>query len=1731
MVHIGPYVRYDAITDGDPFTSVVAAHGNIIVAGTLYGDLYLIYGDKRELIYTHHGSVVEVQVRKCHLEQLSDHVCVVCATSLGYIYAHLVSLTKVSDSRVIYKLRTGHNVIGLALHPKFVIRHRVIRDRRPRGRVSTDLPQRNVDGGIELGASLIGSKEIGGETSNEENADTDISPNNVYKVASTRDTATTTTNKRRETYDLRNVIMSLKENRSKRLGDMKYTDSSVVFALQNGGVYLLMLDKISRNGPERACNLLHKSTEMYRGIPMVWYRDMIAWADEDGTHVFLLPKGVTLAFLPHQTPLETNDGKLGSLKGCIHLQEVLDMDEFYVTSDESEVEDTEKGCTDNAISNEGKDILDQITEMRTAAECLQNLSYYKYPRKVVSQHTIEEISIPQQMAHLKSKSVHTLRTDCGSSDTDISTSNGSKERTDGFGITIRGDVDSNSKPVGQRTTDAEYAITQPSNCSTRSDTSNSTSCANDCDHMSSEFQSKGDLGVEEYLSETAIPVTCKREKYVAEVDLADDRNEVLGNNKMCTAIRLHGIPSNFDTSRIQQRESLGVVICWLTRRKLLVGVKNVLRIVDLLPACVEEMDDVFNNNAVKGRIKLLDIEKRSNQTEAGGISQLVFMVKKRETRAVPLRGRLSYTFTGPQTYRIVAIMRHPNIGNFSVAYVMDKNLSRVEISHTKKGYGCSSFEVVDRNEVGANPNASVSADLEYDGQSCYTFTAFDVCYSDLYLNDTFVRCLNTNDGKQVIRQQAFLHVSCRITRQILDICSTTQVTMNHFCCNDVGNVQHCLAIKQTPKRTFSDRPIDALLRGNNKSMDRHTGNNLIECNIPCGVLHCFSDPENFEGICLVNRGLILSITGATMTQHFSQECEHGNYHHALKEIMHISRSFNVTSNWETYVHDHVQQGLESMLSSRYLDVKKIACFIISYLQFCIELMDSRTYVYRVRELVSTFAAHRRLNVLLGYVLQGQMLSITNQHTIVSNIVLPSVFDVLQVDMPFVLLRLAVTKNLNVEQIRLMLRLLKDFVSDLTHKCYFDSVRRDEGCEYKFWNVYGRVEVGKCDGGAHWILTTKPIAISAFDPENLDYKETRQSKNPKTQMGYTLSNLLPPLQGDVCLQEYDGARYSRLYRTGSLISVKAIVEHSVDVYEWSYGGAQRSELLRAVEEIDLELVDATVSDSVAINEIYSDYELLRYLTHSSKDFLESSSHMDYGPRGRAAMMAIAALLSKVGRHNQAFKFLLLAQSSMAVELAKILCDMEPAAYQDVMRATLQLYRIHPQMTNEMAIERFNTPDCIKVVVKSLSLEPRFLFSYLNGIQSEAKLSLEYLPLYFGLLCLFKPIEATVFVKQWYTFLKSDQDLVDHFIKVIMEARRMLVASDTGGKFSSLEIQKELYLAESFLRWIGGQPWDQVYSSVMLALRLDFVHRDDSSWEQASAKDIHRRLLPLLCKTFDTNAVESVYHRIVKEYAAKGKADKRYADTAMELYLCHLRSNTSILSAQYTSCVGSMRRISNLLLKASKRGIVFSGTQRTTAFVDSTLDYNEEQQVAEDYGNGIAGGNTPVMRVMANGRFVGQVDPANNGEMTSRVRVKTLATPKVSNVYGICNRLSDGDTLISSTNICVVCNSLVLATHWDMGNAAHIVDTIRDHLVVSASYLQQPTNSNMIYFFCGHVMHEFCQIRLINQAVSLRLRDGRERVEAAEHTGSSQIGSYRCKSGQSENLRSACLVCLHDLKGHA
>ncbi|GBE60145.1 GTP-binding Era, putative [Babesia ovata] len=1568
MEYVGPLVRYDSITDVDPFTSAVAAHGDVIVTGTQYGDLILIYGNRRELICSYHGAIVDVQLRWCSSELLRDFVYVVCATSLGYIYVHLVCVTNIAASRVIYKIRTGQEVTALALHPSFLLRHRV-----PRGHAD-DHPTLHMARPRRDSYGIHTPQRLRRETTQSLQDESHVGRN--YSLPSdagrvdVAEALTTTANKRRDTYDLRHLLMRRQEKRHNHMGKLEYTESAIMFSLRSGGTYLLRLDELGSEGPERACTLIHRSRRTRRGIPMAWHRDMLALADEDGAHVILLSECASVAFLPHSPRLEIAADRPITDETRGELEEIEEVDDHYVTSDESDVDGHEVEPVDNAEQSEisqtetddagSKRLVRREGWNRVRHSSHVSRSVEKDVGKSDKTHSSGTQSLPcaksEPMSHTTPEQPYELPSAHIDEENGIQTP---RARNDAAGIIKsmrRREYWATQSELNVCSGDDSDSYPGISHKGILSDSSRRYSYNAECNvgytvHSRRAIRSRRSSPSHD-TSETDTPHIVAQSSDDTTVGIDDARSTGRTNSKLGTAIKTHHINIRNTALNVKGREPLGVVMCWLSPRVLLVGSKNTMQVVDIIPSLMGK-GGFGHKSVTTKRIDFLDVSNSAIRIDGYGVAQYVSVKEKRMQRNVPLRGTVSYTLKAPDTCRIAAIMRHSGKGSFSVIYELDERSIATGVSKIKQGQDSFTFRIV-RAQDGSRRNAPKELHgIGSENKAIFAFNAFDPCYNDVYVNESYMQCLRVGDGRRGLNQRTFLQLTCRITEQRLEICRAQQFVMNNFCCYDTDNVEHCLHLVDHPNRKYADTSIRALVCGGSCPADNAAINSL---NINSEMLHCFSDPEKFETLCIVVRGLLVTIKGATLMQHIGQLCRHRAHEEALSEIMQMSSVSTLGAECDVYVHDVARKGFECFLSAKSVDVQKIVNLTLPYIRYCAQMSDDPKRAQHIRELVAQFGNHKRMNILLGHILPPAMSSAKRECQDVCNLIRREVFSVVTADMPFVLLRLALTVNLTIEHLREMVKLLKQCITTLAseppsiiadtpydrakEECHPSHVIREckaTGNRGVTWSVgKWRRSNAKCNADPN--VTNSKMDLFVCDASLfLGDGEKRM-----------MANTHPKDENDVFhTVALNGSNYVDC--TNNLSLAYALLDHDcTEKREPHHSRVHWEGILKETNRIDVELLKLRGGNVPLVNEHSTDFELLSLASFGSNYSLEHFMLMDYGPLGRAAIIALGVLLARTGQLRQAFKFLVYAQCTSSINLANVICDLYPDAGEYVMNAALQLCRIDPQSAIQLLVENSKTPEYITNVVRTLSLEPKFLFGYLSGLSANGGLPSQYIQLFFRLSCVFEPSGIVTLVKSIVPLLKRNEIGIGALLRILLEvriARAVTPVSDAGSSHEPM-MQKELYFAEAYLRYIAGEPWNTVYDCVMMALRFDMMGMRDRDPKEPSVGAIYRRLLALVQPLWDGGTSWVVMQRMMREVCERTAGRSVASDLAAEMYLQFVKYKSYLLCVLEGSQNISMAQYSTQLLDVAKRGMVFNPDNEFVAYAAVREDHGTTHKTTKD-----------------------------------------------------------------------------------------------------------------------------------------------------------------------------------------
>ncbi|CDR94704.1 hypothetical protein, conserved [Babesia bigemina] len=1767
MEYSGPFVQYDSITDLDPFTSAVAAHGDVIVTGTQYGDLILIYGNRRERICSYHGAIVEVKVRLCPAKFLRDVVYVVCATSLGYIYVHLVCVTNVAASNVVYKIRTGQEVTALVLHPQFLLRHRVPRrhaDGHPtlhlrsrQNSLERRTPQRLRR---ETNKSIQDGSHLGRNSSLPSDA-------RCFAVA---EALTTTANKRRATYDLRRLLMRRQEKRHRHLGKLEYSESAVIFSVQSGGTYLLRLDEIGTEGPERACTLIHRSRRTRRGIPMVWYRDMLALADDDGAHVVLLSECAAVAFLPHSPRLDIEAEKIIADEYRGILEDAGDVDDHYVTSDESDVDYQEAEPMDNAEEFDASPTYhsDAESERVVRRNGWNNARLDRYVSRSAEEDlcksdTPTRSSGSQSSSHAQSETMlqkspqhsYELRLAQYDEETCIKTPSAR---------------DGTASDVNKAMRRCEYWTTQSAfNVYSGDDVESPSSVPYHCilsdgprgyaydeEHCDVSWSANGRRATR---SRRNSPSSDTREADMPDIvtpssdDTSSDFDYATSTGrtkyKLGSAIKTHNISIRSAMLNLKNREPLGVVMCWLSQRVLLVGSRNSLQVVDIIPSF--PCKGGFGRKSVTTRrIDLLDVSNSAIRIDGYGFSQYVTVKEKRIWRNVPLRGTVSYSLKAPDTCRIVAIMRHRYKGSFSVIYESDGPSMRSGMHNGKQEENGSTFRIV-RAQDGSRQSASPdSYGVGSDHTAVFAFNAFDPCYNDVYLNESYMQCLRVGDGRRGLSQRRFLQLTCRITEQKLEICRAQQFVMNNFCCHDDNNVEHCLHLADHPNRKYADKSIRALVCGGSCPAG------LADVNLGTmqgDILHCFSDPDRFESLCIVVRGLLVTIKGATPMQHIRQLCRHRAHDEALLEVMQMSSRSASGAECGAYVHDVARNGLECFLSAKSLDVEKTAHLTLSYIRYCAQMSDDHKRAHHIRELVGQFANHKRLNILLGHILPPAMSGVTDEYRAVYDLIRSEVSSVVGPDMPFVLLRLALTANLTVEQVRAMVKMLKQCINALASDtksvaagtcngsgeeghciCNATQAGRSNGSEWLMRSTCGwRRSNGRHNASLNLVTSKMDFFVDRVPFLMCDYKENAMASTPSNS------------ENDVHVAR-KALNYMGRTPNGSLVD--ALVDYGCTEKKELHGsGSHWDGILEETNKVDIELLKLRDGSVPHESEGYTVFELLQRVSVVSNDNLESFMLMNHGPKARAAAIAMGVLLAKTDQIRQAFRLMAHVQCISSLDLAKLVCELYPDAEEYVTSAALQLCRIDPPAAIQLLVEKSKTPEYIINVVTTLSPEPEFLYGYLSGLYANDGLTNQYIPLYFRLTCLLEPSEIIALVKGIANSVAKNYIGVGTLLRILSEvriARAVAPVPDDGGNYEAV-VQKELYLAEAYLRYFASEPWYTVYDCIMLALRFDFMTKGGKEPKGQSVGTVYSRLLALIHLMWDESTSWVVMQRMLRELWERTSGKGMAEDLVTGLYLQFLKYKAYVIYVLDAVQTISMGHYTTQMLDVAKKGMVFypgkkcvpngamreghgTGGQSSDDLVPKTECVGRIKSQSAIVANDIAAGDADERRQPCRIEGMPAQESMGSGDC------KNAAFGRSSYDMG-----RDSGKVISCSNVCAICDSLYIATHCNPNITPQMLAVIRDTVWGTETYIQFPNRPKTLYFFCGHVAHEFCQIRLINRAAELGsmwqgVHSTRGSRPAAGNSGTTVTfedieDAPKRKRITMERLRASCLICLCNMAG--
>eukprot|EP00371_Babesia_bovis_P002447 XP_001611094.1 hypothetical protein [Babesia bovis T2Bo] len=1379
MTIAGNYPYYDKVADDDPFTSVVAAQGSNIVIGTLYGEIYLIAHGKKQLIATHSGQIVELQLRKCTEEYLDSYTYMICATSLGYIYIHLLCLADISRSRVIYKLRTGQRIRGLIVNPKFKLHNHSTSDA--------------------------------------------IKNQHVVKLP-------------RRTYDLRSSF----SGQDSPLDTSEYT-STIVFTTASGHIYRVEIDLLDKS--DTPCTLIHNGRPSSKRIPIAWHGDMLAWADAEGTQIYLMPKHAMVAFLPHSPPLDQNLESPQVAREYTPLHELIDENDFYATSDESDLDMDElepcsgiEYCTnkDRIKSHRVQPQMDlycaetnAMVDPKANSSSIEVINVLDDPANARNNRYMNG-TIAKNIAapiNLENNAVPMLFIESPDTMTDVSGD-----------IAMLTDTNGYRTPMERHTFYDYVADGESVYCSIRSNKY--------INHMSDVIP---DLQSDE-LVRTMDSVALRKSTSFLQKATTFDKNRLSG------AIKTHCVGFSKPVHRELQLPELGVVLCWISKLKLLVGIKNLCRIVDVLPACVEGMEDVHRNR----RMKLLDIENMKKRYTNKVLPHYVTIVQPKTTVDAPLRGRVSYTLTAPIGCHVSSVVRQSAKGTFSVFYTTPPDPVEKTVKHTKVGHERSTFSL-EKSRDETDNRALISGVDQVGTTSKYTFYSFDPCYNKVYINHSFVYGLGKHRN---VSQQVIIQITCKLDRSNLEFLRSIRIVCNHFRCNDIGHFGHCLSAMDKPKVRLCDAPFDHLIAAKNSMF-----------------FHCYADIESFQGLCMVANGSILTVKEAHLEQHVMQSCEHGNYEQVICELI-AQLGLDNENKWDYGLHNVVLQSVEAMLSSTYVNIDKLKAVAVRYIHYSSNHRDLSALQQQMQDLVALFAKHKRLNVLLGYIVQGCMKEFMKAHTILRSVIINCVLASVEPHMPFVLLRLVVTENLDASQTQRVFEMLK-----LCLKGYYPSgtlpqmitvplstQEREVTVSLDTFSGYCKVIIDrKIKPRSYMELDCYPKRSNMQD--NITFPQCTQSRSSVSR--------------DVGTSKYldcSTYRYSQIYINESKGDILHMLEQELESvsipttlpptqYEWSH-------------------------------DVTSDYALFTQLMQLDDGSIYQP-WIIFSPGARACMMAVAAILLRIGQMKKGFVFMLHAQSKSALKLAEVLTDTDHTFHQEVINAVIELYTIDPEMTEDLLIQKYNTPNDVKELVAKLTTKPKLLHSYLKGIHSEAKLPDEYLELYIKLVAVFDKMALFPLIKEYSTNAKRRYDLIP------LMAKLRLCNMDY---YNTSTLSQE-YKTEAFIAWICGLPWEVFYNTVILASRLQLIG------VPRNVLEIHKTLLNLIYQVIPLEEAREVFYKLTKYCSNAWQTKSGNILGAVKLTLYNLQHDHKMLNEQHGMYRYSYVHLAKQRLNVITKGVLF------------------------------------------------------------------------------------------------------------------------------------------------------------------------------------------------------------------
>ncbi|KAK1443168.1 hypothetical protein BgAZ_200440 [Babesia gibsoni] len=1470
MADDGCCILYDAGKSDDPYVSAVAAHGDVVVTGTWHGDLYLSIGERREFINSYHSCIVNIELKRCAEKELDGFIYVVCVTGIGYIYVHLVCINNISASRTIYKFRTGQEIVGIALHPQFVLKHPKKEPQTPERFVSSD-----EDHSATSSPSLEGEQDV------------------HLKL-------TTTSNKRRKTYDLRKVL-SHRQHHRKCATDIEYGCSSFVVALAKGFLYMIHLDKIDDEGPARACSLIHVFKQTNARTPISWSNDMLTVADCEGTQILMLDGFVPVAFMPHEPPISHENRQRDSWKPYTPLAELVDLDEFYNTSDESDVSEDES--------------------VYSAEDHVQG-------------HTFDN------------RKHGTLGISQGNS----------YQRT-----RMPPEAQSSDPPDG--------------------------------DTMGSTIHS------------------CM----VGDRKLMNNQPKPVWRNKAVDVKMTHDANQRGHKGHISD---LGVSLCWLNERQMMVGIKNKVRIIEITQSDAWKRDRLLKTKQQNGELQLLETGMYRNVTSRESSLPFISLKERKIERYLPLRGFVPCSLDLPGSYRIISILKRSGECQFTILAIANGNRGETKALDVKMAENAplTRTTVVESNET-------IDGNIYFYGsrnkRDPLVFTMIDPCYDEFPLCDSFVQCIRAGDGKRSLKQLLLINLICSVAEHQIKVKSSHQILLNSFICLSCENMEQpksASILKNHPKVGGIPESLK-LVQRNTESFATESIDDIIH-----DVVKCFRCQELHEGLYMFIRGIMFSIEEATLQQHIEQLCYHKMHHYALEDVINHHEEASGWPQVEQYVRHIFKDGIHFMLACHSLNVRDVSYLTLMYIKACKEFISNEDIEEYIHEIVTLFAKYRRLNILLGYIAPLHLEGETDYYRFIRGMMKTYIVDELKVDMPFVMLRMAMTSDYSSHTIHHMITLLREYLVSLA---------------------------------------------SLYDTKNYSHEEASVFK------------------------ENEGS---------SLTSYNVLVDSKVEYTCPSTILCDKWKLLvRECDELNTDNLDLHMTDTLLVSGLPSDFELLNFYSDSGYDSLEGTRFMRYGPQVRAAILCISVLMARTDNIMRAFKFQVHAETPMAINTAKVLCDIHPEACGEVIDAIFKLYSTDPQKTNDMLADVLCNPIYVNRIFEKLKDEPKFLFIYLDMLHTECSLPKEYRIHYFRLLCSMKPLEVISFLKQACERLDEGSAMYKEFRGVILQSQRDQRSESAAVAYNQLLwIQKELYLAEAFLRWVDGKQWYHVYTTIMMAFRLDMAAQKGRVISHKNyVESMFNRLTAMVYRIFYGYGHDNVLKRIVNEVNLKFSL--RGESSGLEVYLRYMQYNADLTMGLYTMNVMSMTRAADRVMDTLKRGIIVSVTDHHVPFTNSRM--NDGHYYQTRYPQMIEGESGNVIMETNKGCY------------------RTTGMP---------------DSHMETENVCSLCHCSSVGFPCDSQESLDIIHLIYGRMQHAVKLLPYKLQDYTLYFFCGHVAHEQCQVRLINEAISLRALEQRKSYDAPRD------GEVRACSANSININGSagtkivdkamksCLVCMRRMK---